>query len=142
MLFALLAGILYAITGLIQIVAGFGLEIGLTDALFIPADIFGGFILLVIGSVFLFGVKELNEGLNEGVAYVYVGIILALVFAGIYVLVIGANALEAYVILSDDFEGWTPLDDMKPGIYIAIIPLIAYFSWKSKMSLARGYLDE
>ncbi len=60
---------------------------------------------------------------------VYFGIILALVFAGIYVLVIGANALEAYVILSKYFEGWrTPLDDMKPGIYMVILPHIAHFS--------------
>ncbi len=133
--FGLIAGTIYVVFGLIQVVVGLGYGSGWTKAIFVPSDIAGGLILVLIGMVFLYGVKELNAGINEGVAYIYVGILLALGFTAIYLLIMGADALEAYAIRSEDFEDWAPLDDMKPGIYLGLLPFAALLAWRHKFSL-------
>ncbi|MHC1597298.1 MAG: hypothetical protein ACXQT3_03165 [Methermicoccaceae archaeon] len=132
--FGAIAGGLYVAVGLIQLFVGLGYGSWWTAALLIPADAVGGMILILIGAVFLFGFKELSAGINEGVAYIYVGVMLALVFTTIHLLIMGADVLEAYVIQSEDFLGWTPLDDMKPVIYLGVLPLMAAFAWKDKLS--------
>jgi len=134
MLFGCIVGSLYVLFGLIQLLVGLGYGSGWTDAMFIPADLVGGLILILIGTVFLYGFRELNAGLDGGVAYIYVGLMLALVFTTLYLLMMGADALEAYVIQSEDFLGWTPLDDMNPIIYLGVLPLIGGVAWKSKFS--------
>ncbi len=116
---------------------GLNLSSEFTDALFIPNDIIGGLILVLIGIIFFIGVKELISEINDGVAYIYFGIFLALIFVIIYLLIIVANAIEAYVIVSDDFSTWTPLDDLKPGLYLGLLPFIGLIVWKSRFTLNR-----
>jgi len=133
--FAAVVAVLYLFFGLMQIVAGIGYESGLNEALFVPADIMGGFMLMVVGFIFLFGVKELNSGVGEGVAYLYVGIVITLVLAGIYLLIMGSDALSAYGLGSEDFDGWTPLDDLKPVIYLAVLPFLGFLKWRGRFTL-------
>lgn len=135
MVFGSIVGSLYIIFGVLQIVVWFGLETEISEVLFIAPDIFGGFVLIVIGAVFLYGFKELNVGINEGVAFVYFGILLSLVFAVVYLLIMGADALGAYALGMEDFEGWTPLDDVKPGLYLGILSLLGYLVWRDKFTL-------
>ncbi|TQD25415.1 hypothetical protein [Methanolobus vulcani] len=137
MIFSLICGFLYVILGLLQMVAGAGrILIGtdfvmpLSGILFVPADVIGSFVLLLIGTVFLYGVMEMRSGTYEGISYAYVGILLALIFAVIYLLVSTGNMLEAYLLGNEEFADWTLLSDMKPGIYLAILPLFAYIKWK------------
>jgi hypothetical protein len=137
MIFGIIVGVLYLVFGFIQFFVGLSIRSELTDSLFIPNDVIGGLILVLIGIVFLFGVKELNEGLDEGVAYIYVGILLALVFMIIYSLIIVANAINTYVLVNEDFSDWTPLDDMRPGIYLGVIPIIGILIWRSRFTLTR-----
>lgn len=135
MIFGLIVGILFIFFGFIQLIVGLGFGSEITDAMFIPPDIIGALILILIGTIFLFGVKELNTGMSEGVAYIYVGIFLALLFLAIYLLIMGADAIMTYIIESEDYEGWVPLDSMRPGIYLGIIPLIGFFIWRNKFTL-------
>lgn len=132
--FGLIVGPLYIIFGFIQLAVGLGYSSGWTDALYIPKDIIGSLILVLLGAIFLYGVKELNEGTDEGVSFVYVGIFLALLWVVVYLLVMSASALEAYMLKSEDFEEWVPADDMKPGIYLGILPLIGFLAWRHKFS--------
>ena len=123
----------YLIFGVLQIMfTVFGWE----HVLF-PSDVVGGFVLLVIGSVFLFGVNELHKGVHEGVAYIYVGIFLGLLFGLIYLLMMGANAVEAYGFENEDFATWTPLDDLRPGLYVSLVPLVGLLIWRAKFSLKK-----
>jgi hypothetical protein len=46
----------------------------------------------------------------------------------------GANALSAGM-GSEDFIGWSPLDDMKPGIYLGLLSLIGFLLWRKKFTL-------
>jgi hypothetical protein len=137
MVFGLMVGILYMLFGMLQFIVGIGFNSKVTTAMFIRGDIIGGLILVLFGIVFIFGYRELRRGISEGVAYIYIGIFLALIFLLIYLLMIVANALEAYLILSEEFSGWTPLDDLNPGIYLGIISLIGFIIWRNKFSLAR-----
>ncbi|WP_321430735.1 hypothetical protein [uncultured Methanolobus sp.] len=137
MVFSLVCGSIYIILGLLQLAAGTGrvligsdFSIPLANVLFVPADLIGSFVLLLIGTVFIYGVLEMRSGMYEGISYAYVGILLALIFALIYLLVCTGNLLETYLLRNEEFAGWTPLSDMRPGIYLAILPLFAYVKWK------------
>ncbi len=145
MIFSIITGSLYALLGLLQLSAGIGrilagpdVNIPLAEILFIPADIIGAFVLLLIGTVFIYGFMEMRSGIYEGVSYAYVGILISLIFAIIYILVSTGNMLEAYVLKSEDFLGWTPLSDMRPAIYLAILPLFAFIKWKDMFEPVPG----
>jgi len=66
------------------------------------------------------------------------GIFLALVFTVIYFLIMAADAIETYVLISEDFTGWSPLDDLRPGIYLGVLPFIGFMIWRNKFSLTGG----
>ncbi|MDD2439958.1 MAG: hypothetical protein PHD41_07100 [Methanosarcinaceae archaeon] len=152
--FALVLGSLYAAAGLLQLILGTGLAgiffylgqpgevlhaalLAFADMLFIPADILGGFVLLVVGATFLSGAKELGAGISEGKAYVYVGTLLALTFAVVYLLTLSGNALDAFVLGGEALKNWSFLSDLKPGIYLAVLALPAYLSRKTRFSLGK-----
>ncbi|WP_406657014.1 hypothetical protein V7O62_00285 [Methanolobus sp. ZRKC2] len=132
-IFALVAGILYVGAGLLQILERFGIQTGLADLLLIPPDFFGGFCFVVIGAVFLYGFKELTSGDYLGVSYVYVGIVLALIFMAVYLLIIGAGIL-GLLIQSGEYEGWTIIDGIRPGIYLGFLALAGYIVWRDNFS--------
>jgi hypothetical protein len=121
--------------GVIQLIVSLGIIPFLAEIIFFPRDIIGGVILILLGAIFLVGVKELRIGLSEGVAYVFVGIFLALLFCVIYSFVLAANAVEAYLILNEDFSAWTPYDDLRPGLYLVVLPLTGYIYWREKFKL-------
>ncbi len=135
MFFGLTAGIIYILFAVMQILNGLGLGLDFMDTLMIPADVFGGFVLLVIGSIFIYGFKEMNSGIHEGVAFVYFGILMSLVFVIIYLAIMGANALSWYGLGLEDMEGWTPLHDMKPGLYLGLLSLLGLLAWKDKFAM-------
>lgn len=135
MYFGLLAGIIYLIFGILQVLNGFGLGMDFMETLMIPADVFGGFVLLVIGGVFLMGFKELKTGSDESVAFIYFGIVMSLVFVVIYLAIMATNALSWYGLGLEDFEGWTPLDDLKPILYLGLFGFIGFLAWRKKFSI-------
>lgn len=135
----IIAGAIQSSTGIVRLLSGKPITSGLpyivTEALHIPHDILSGLILILLGTVFIYGFMELREGIEEGIAYVYVGILLALIFAGIYLLVTTGNILEAYLLKNEDFIGWTPIDDLRPEIYLGILSFIAYAKWKKQFDI-------
>ena len=133
--FGMITSAFYLIFGIIQFVIGLGLGAELTKYLLVPNDIIGSFILVLIGVIFGFGVKELKAKNIEGTAYIYIGIFIALIFMAIYLLILAANAAEAYLLISEDFVNWSPLDDIRPGIYLGILPLIGFLIWRRKFKL-------
>jgi len=131
--FGLAAGGIYILFGVLQV----AFSVMSWDHVLFPPDIIGGFVLIIIGSVFSTGVKELSRGVHEGVAYIYVGIFLGAVFGLIYLLMMGANAVEVYVFESEDFIGWTPQDDVGPLLYLSLLSLIGLIKWRSKFSVKK-----
>ncbi len=131
MTFGLAAGALYVFFGILQALA----STGLVDIPLVPGNAIGVLVLVVIGAVFLFGYRELKEGIPEGIAYIHVGIGLSLVFGIIYLLVMGADAISAYLIRSEDFEDWSIIDDVRPELYLALLSLIGLVKWRDEFSL-------
>ncbi|MDI3539950.1 MAG: hypothetical protein PWR29_1744 [Methanolobus sp.] len=149
MLFALIMGCAYALIGVVQTVTGISKALSeacgtvyqehlIADTLFIPADIIAGLILILIGSVFLYGVSEIRAGVREGIAYVYVGIILSLIFGGIYVLAATGELLEIHLLKNAEYTGWTLLDTLRPEIYMGMLSLLTYLKWKDSFEVGEG----
>lgn len=133
-IFAALAGVLYTIFGIFHIAEGLGINTVTSSQLFVPGDILGGFCLVVIGAVFLYGLKEMRQGINAGVSFVYVGILMSLVFMGAYLLIMGGTLLDS-IIVPDDYEGWSIMETFRPGIYLGLLSLAGILHWKDKFSL-------
>ncbi|MDK2826592.1 MAG: hypothetical protein PWQ63_1010 [Methanolobus sp.] len=132
--FAALAGVLYVFFGLLHIVEGLGIDTGMAGLLFVPGDILGGFCLMVIGAVFLNGLREMHQGINAGVSFVYVGILMSLIFAAVYLLIMGGNLLDSFIV-PDDYEGWSVMETFRPGIYLGLLSLAGILYWKDRFSL-------
>lgn len=132
--FAALAGVLYTVFGIIHIVEGLGIGTSFAEYLFVPGDVLGGACLVVIGMVFLKGARELIEGINAGVSFVYVGILMSLVFMAVYILTMGGNLLDS-ILVPEDYEGWSVMESFRPGIYLGILSVIGIVYWRDRFSL-------
>jgi hypothetical protein len=93
-----------------------------------------GFVMLVIGAVFVFGLKA-EKGEGEG--FVLVGIALGTVFLAIYLVLLGADLLSLLIFGSEHVEGWTLIDGIRPGLYLGMVAAAGGLAWRSRLSLAR-----
>jgi len=119
--FGAVLGVLYAGLGTLQIISVLtGLAVPL-----VPASLFGGFVLLVIGAVLLTGVRNLARGLDDGVVFFNVGILLSVAFGVISLLAAGAGALEAAIA----GEAWSVADALAPAVYLAVIGAAGFLAW-------------
>jgi hypothetical protein len=119
--FGAVLGALYTGFGALQIVAVFtGPAVP-----FVPASVFWGFVLLVIGAVLLRGARNLSRGLDDGIVFVNVGILLSVAFGAIALLAAGAGALEAAIA----GEAWSVADAITPAAYLAVIGAAGFLAW-------------
>jgi hypothetical protein len=115
-----LAGLLYTTIGVLEILSGFrvgGIIQFFAEMLRLVGDPFNGFVLLVIGLVFLKGFSYISQGEREGVSYVVGGALLASTLLGFYVLNAFSNGL-GFLLGFEDWLEWTVLDDIKPGVIL------------------------
>jgi hypothetical protein len=120
--FAAVMGILYLGCGLLQI--GSALFPGLAAMEVVPPDILGGFVLCVIGLVFLAGVQGMRSGTPGAVAYLFVGLLLSLAFGLVAFLAIGAGWLETA--LFGDMSEWSMAELAAPMLYLALGSVAGY----------------
>ncbi len=109
-------GIAYLSVGIIQVLSEFHLiplVIGTTDFI-------GGFLLIIVASVFLTGVKPLSESNQEGYAFIAVGYILAGLLFGLQILVILTNSLGR-LLHFEDWLTWNILNDFTPSFWMFIL---------------------
>lgn len=130
--YSLSIGILYAIFGILEILIGWGVFVGtgvpliqpieLAGVNLVPPDVFGGIMLIIIGAVYLTGVRQQGRGEREGLSFLLVGSLLAAVFFVVYVVIMLANGV-GYVFQFEDWLEWTWLDDLRPGIWLFLLAL-------------------
>jgi len=123
-------GVLYAVFGCLEILVGWGELIGTGVTLIpplevagvniVPPDVFGGVMLIIIGAVYLTGLKQQARGEREGVSFLLVGSLLALIFFGVYMAIMLANGV-GYLFQFEDWLEWTWLDDLRPGIWLFLL---------------------
>jgi hypothetical protein len=121
-----LIGGLYALLGVVEILGWLGVEIlpQLAGLFFVANDAFNGFVLLVIGLVYLKGVGSVMSGEREGLSYVSVGALMSTVLLALYVANIVSNGL-GLVLGFEDWLGWTVLDDFRPGLILWVLAIPA-----------------
>ncbi len=108
--------IITLISGLIELTGGLG---GKTIVQFVPSDVFGGLVLIVISAIFLRGLTH-----NEHDAFLGFGSLMLAVFGVLYILVLLANGLDACIMGNE----WNPLNDLRVEVILlpfAIPGLIA-----------------
>jgi len=131
--FSLFWGILYMVTGLVQVLKGVGiLPASFLSSSMLPPEVAGGFVLVVIGAVFFVATFEFSKNSFEGSAYTYVGILLCLVFGGLYFLSMVADLINAYILGMEGYEKWTFVDSFKPALYLGILSGLVYAGWKDR----------
>ncbi len=109
-------GIAYLSVGIIQVLS----EFHLIPSFIGTTDIIGGFLLIVVASIFLTGVKPLLENNQEGYAFIAVGYILAGLLFGLQILVILTNGL-GWLLHFEDWLTWNILNDITPSLWMFII---------------------
>ena len=121
-----LIGVLYASLGAIEILGWVGVEIlpQLARFFFVANDAFNGFVLLVIGLVYLKGVGSVMRGEHEGLSYVNVGALMSTVLLALYAINILSNGLGLVLGLEDWLE-WTVWDDFRPGLILWVLAIPA-----------------
>lgn len=111
-----IVGLTYAVVGAVQICVAMGLIwplVGFNDAV-------GGFMLLVVGTVFLSGVRPLLKDAQEGYAFIAVGYILAAILFGLQLLVIGTNFL-GWILQYEGWLHWNIMNDVTPSLWLFLI---------------------
>jgi|GEM_PF-804824 hypothetical protein len=134
-IYSLCIGLASVIFGLLELASGLSLAYGVDwsewgiSTAFIHPDIFSGIMMAIIGAIFLFGVRQQWRGNQEAASFIVVGTLLSALFFGVYLAMMGANAIGAslynavpadsvYAESVADWEGWTWLSDMRPGIWM------------------------
>ncbi len=127
-LFAAVFGILYLLSGIVMILsAAIPYLAELTGPYLIPADPAAGFVLCVVGLVFLFACRRLAQGTANGHAFLYVGMALALIFGIVALLSLLAQGAE--IVIFGDGEPWDPVQLLVPMVYLALVPAIGLYAW-------------
>ena len=96
----------------------------LAGLFFVANDAFNGFVLLVIGLVYLKGVDSVMSGEHEGLSYVSVGALMSTVLLALYAVNIVSNGL-GLVLGFEDWLGWTVWGDFRPGLILWVLALPA-----------------
>lgn len=126
-IYSAIVGLAYVLMGLLEITRGLGVELsmltGLAEAFYVVGDAFAGFVLVVIGAVYLGGLV-VSRGDREGLSYVSVGALMSTVLLALYVANIVSNGL-GLVLGFEDWLGWTVLDDFRPGLILWVLAIPA-----------------
>jgi hypothetical protein len=129
-LYTLLIGVAYCIMGLALFTNTF---IGF-ESIFIPADMFQGAMLAIVGAVFVKGFVDKGRGDVEWKAYLSVGSLLAGILFALYLFMMLSNGL-GLVLGFEDWLEWTPIEQFQPGLWLFIIVLPgAYMASKMNRS--------
>ena len=108
-IYAVVLGIVYVIFGAAEFALGiYNLfsstgNVGFVEV--VPADIFGGFAALVIGSTYLSAISLL-KGFCEALGYILVGLFLSVVYGAVYLLIVCADGFGT-LLASLEGEAWT-----------------------------------
>jgi len=131
-LLSLVVGVPYLIIGLAQFV------LSLTGPHIIPGDPIGGLVLALIGIIFLYGARDFLNDVTDGISFYYMGIILSFIFSVLFILILIADWAE-FLLENEDFLDWSPREDVVPGIYLVILPMLFYVHLRKNGILRLGH---
>jgi len=120
-LLGLLSGVLYAFFGILTILTFFGV----VSFALISADVLTGLMILIVGVVFIEGVRELRESVSDAVPFLMVGLLLAGLIAGLQIAILFSNAL-GWLLGLEGWKEWQVASDLTQAIWVfpAVVPLL------------------
>ena len=121
-------GSLYLVYGILE---AYSWIFGPVKIFLSPApDIMGAFILLLIGSVLIYRLGKLLDGRYDGMAFLFVGLVLSAITGIMYLLIMGADALDAAIV----GEPWKfdPTSYNLPAIALFILLLPSWILMKHR----------
>jgi hypothetical protein len=113
---ALAIGLTYLIGGMLWFLASIGLQIPFPSS----PDALSALMLVIISTVFLYGIKPLREGNREGFAFLFVGMILAGILFLLQLLIMGSNFL-GWLLGLDDWSDWHVMSDVTPTVWLFLM---------------------
>jgi len=135
--YAAILGSIYILIGAVEFVTGSWdlLRPGNAQSILgVPADIFGGFSALVIGSAYMGG-TPLWKGKRESLGFILIAVLLSAVFGAVYLFIICADGIGTLVSVWEGEEWtweWLTLGTAGTGI-------LRHEIWLALASLPLGY---
>jgi len=128
-IFSWIVGLLYCLFGILQILSVIvpGLA-GVLAPFLIPSDIASGFVLCVIGAVFIVGAQEIHARIAGGEAFLYVGMLLSVAFGLIMLLDLGAQGVDT-ILFGGEGASWSLTQMVVPLLYLALLSLAGFAAW-------------
>jgi len=117
---ALITGLSYGGIGFLQLLVSLQIVVPITGF----NDLIGGFLLIIVASVFLTGVKPLSRNEKEGYSFIAVGYVLAAILFALQIMVIITNAL-GWFLQFEDWLAWNIYNDITPSLWIFLILMTA-----------------
>jgi len=131
--FALAVGLTYGVFGTMQTIYSIGVDSPLFEALLLENSIIGGIILVIIGIVFLSGYFKTIKDPVEGIAFIFTGILVSVLYMALYIMVLLANAMLGLM----ESSGLNVQADLIPLVYLGVIPLLGYIVWRHSFSFIK-----
>ncbi|MDV2480662.1 hypothetical protein F8E02_01290 [Methanoculleus sp. Wushi-C6] len=128
LIFGAALGALYLAAGSLQVIRAVVGPIPGLEFLSLTGDPFGGFVLLVVGAVFVAGVRKFSAGAGEGAIFVSVGILLSVAFGLVDLLALGAAGIDAYLV--GEWAEWSAADLVSHLLYLGVIGAAGFLAWE------------
>lgn len=124
---AALLGVLFGGFGVVQ--AGLGLALFTLPeawAFALPPSLLDGYVLAVIGALFLTGARVFPSDEETGVAYTYVAAVFAIAYGLLSLLVLLAGAAD--LLIAGGEEVPARVESIGPALYLTVLVLPAYLA--------------
>lgn len=131
-IYASIISIITLIVGIFEILSFAGLHI-----LSFPADIMGGFSLIVASSLVLYSSKDTVKLLYSGLSFYIVGIALMLGIGLLHIIILLADILDYYILCIGEVCNPYPLQ-IRPEILLFFLYLLTLYPFLARFKFRRG----
>ncbi len=132
-LVASLFGFVFLVLSIVEILSSLGMNF--EPYVYTMNDPLAGYTLLIISLLYLTGGVKYSGDDREGLSYIFVASLLATILAGVEIAIMVSDAVEAYLLFSEDYAGWSILNDLYPHL---IFGLLAVLTLRKSERMLRG----
>ncbi len=119
------------ILGIFEIAGSLGLHTN-----FAPADIMGGFSLIVASSLILYGAKNTAKLLYDGLSFYLVGLSILIGIGLLNIIIALADLLDYYILcIGENCSGYSA--NIRPEIYIFFLALLGLYPFFARWHFRR-----
>ncbi len=128
---AALFGVLFGVVGIVQAALALSLfTLPEEWAFFLPGNLLDGYVLTVIGALFLTGARAFGFDEETGIAYTYVAAVFAIAFGLLSLLVLFAGAAD--LLIAGGEETAALVERIDPALYLAVPTLALYLGVRTR----------